>query len=336
MKRHTVFAVTTVTAVSLAMTVLLMGISCTTEADGSGDFYYDDNHTNNSNQNQDNTQQENVYRFTRHAFMEQDAAISSNASTAEKAAWASKHFDDALAYMKDKVAAYENRLEAEGLSDNFLKNLYEESIKSAVGEHGNILDQTHVDDLLNRKNLIFPWIMGGMSAKLVTVGDPSTVENHQSFKAHYSALALRAYNDSLGTLRNSQTMPFNQDYDQINSTLQGYTHGAYTANDYRDIEDALYDMLRTVSDRSGISLQTLVDTVDLSLLYTSLWGARDLGAKSGVQLSHEDELQAPNYNKVPYLNNTECLREVNSGYMTQMGRDITAAQQQQQQNGLTR
>ena len=121
MKRHIVFAVTTVTAVSLAMTVLLMGISCTTEADGSGDSYYDDNHNNNSNQNQDNTQQENAYIFTRHAFMERNAAISSNASTAEKAAWASKHFDDALAYMKDKVAAYENRLEAEGLSDNFVK-----------------------------------------------------------------------------------------------------------------------------------------------------------------------------------------------------------------------
>ena len=146
---------------SSAMTVLLMGISCTTEADGNGDSYYDDNHTNNSNQNQDNTQQENVYRFTRHAFMEQDAAISSNASTAEKAAWASKHFDDALAYMKDKVAAYEQRLEAEGLSDNFVKDLYKESLKSAVGEHGNLLDQAHVDNFLLYSNLVFPWVMGG-------------------------------------------------------------------------------------------------------------------------------------------------------------------------------
>ena len=119
-------------------------------------------------------------------------------------------------------------------------------------------------------------------------------------------------------------------------TMQGYTKGAYAANDYREIEDALYDMLRTVSDRSGISLQTLVDTVDLSLLHVGLWGSRDLGAKSGIQLSHESEVQVPNYNKVPYLNNTGCLHHVNSGYMTQMGMDITAAQQQQQQNGLTR
>ena len=93
-------------------------------------------------------------------------------------------------------------------------------------------------------------------------------------------------------------------------TLQGYTKGTYAANDYREIEDALYDMLRTFSNKSGISLQTLIDTVDLSLLHVGLWGTHDLGAKSGVQLSHENEVQVLDYNRVPYLNSNKIVQQI--------------------------
>ena len=110
-------------------------------------------------------------------------------------------------------------------------------------------------------------------------------------------------------------------------TLQGYTKGAYAANDYREIEDALYDMLRTVSNKSGISLQTLIDTVDLSLLHVGLWGARDLGAKSGIQLSHENEVQIPDYNRVLYLNSNKIVQQIGLGCSYQAVEERELAQQ---------
>ena len=279
------------------------------------------------------------YYFLRHAFMEENAAIDRNASDAQKLAWGEQHFNAARTYLQEKTAAFEDRLATEP-ADNFLKTIYEKQLdylKDANGNRINYFEKIPtVDNFLNLNNLVFPYVLGGISAKLVTIGDPSTVENYQNFKAHYNALALRAYNDSLGSLRNSDTLPYNQERFDINYDLFARTDNTYSIDDPDQIETTLYNMLQTVANKTGVSTETLVDTVNLSLLHASLWGARDLAAQSGFQLSSTGKLYRPDLNTIPYLNTKECLLEIGSGYNYQINKDEREYREQQQQNGLSR
>lgn len=315
------------------MAVLFITIGCQTTTDEG----------NGSNQNNDDNQDQNLksYYFLRHAFMEENAAVDRNASEAEKLAWSSRHFNAARTYLQEKAAAYENRLDNEVANGNsFLKELYDNSypINFDNGNRINYLQNSiYIDRFLAYNNLVYPYVLGGIGAKLVTMGDPSTVKNYEDFKAHYNALALRAYNDSLGSLRDSKDLPYNQERFEINYDLFARTDNSYDIDNHQQIETTVYNMLQTVANKTGTSIEALVDTVNMSLLHVSLWGARDLGAQSGLQLSDTGRLDRPDFNTLPYLNTKECLLNLEYGYADQIHKDQREYnEQQQQQNGLSR
>lgn len=314
------------------MAVLFITIGCQTTTDEG----------NGSNQNNDDNQDQNLksYYFLRHAFMEENAAVDRNASEAEKLAWSSRHFNAARTYMQEKVAAYENRLATEP-ADNFLKTIYEKQLDYLKDANGKRIDYLrripNIDTFLTYNDLVFPYVLGGIGAKLVTIGDPSTVKNYEDFKTHYNALALRAYNDSLGSLRDSKDLPYNQERFEINYDLFARTDNSYDIDNHQQIETTVYNMLQTVASKTGTSIEALVDTVNLSLLQASLWGARDLAAQSGLQISDTGRLERPDFNTIPYLNTKECLSNIGSGYNYQIIKDQREYnEQQQQQNGLSR
>lgn len=92
-------------------------------------------------------------------------------------------------------------------------------------------------------------------------------------------------------------------------------------------------MLQTVANKSGVSIETLVDTVNLSLLHTSLWGARDLAARSGIQLSTNDVSIVAPTKDITYLDSKTYTSSMNFGCRDQGAKE---REQQQQSNGLSR
>lgn len=306
---------------------VLLGVNCAQNS--SDDSYYDDN--------QNKQDELESYYFLRHAFMEENASIDPNASTATKSAWSSQHYIAARAYMKDKILAFEERVEQETTDDNFIKKVLNSSDTWENHERNNYLDSNQIDYFLLSNNLVFPYVLGAIGGKYAFTGGEFNRDNYDNFIAHYNALAIRAYNDSLGILRDSKTLPFNQERGKINSGLfNAPSRPSYAANDYEKVEGALYEMLQTVAQDSGVSLQTLVDAVNLSLLNTSLWGARDLAAQSGIQLSDNTTSVSIPTNKISYLDMDKHMRSIDPGYSYQVSQEARKLQQQQQSNELSR
>lgn len=306
---------------------VLLGVNCAQNS--SDDSYYNDN--------QNKQDELESYYFLRHAFMEENASIDPNASTATKAAWASQHYTAARAYLKDKILAFEDRVDRETTDDNFLKPMLEEGITWGGQKRNYYLDADEVDYFLSSNNLVFPYVLGGISGKYAYAGGEFNRDNYDDFIAHYNALAIRAYNDSAGTLRDSKTLPFNQERGKINSDLfNAPSRPSYAANDYEKVEGALHKMLQTVAQESGVSLQTLVDAVNLSLLHTGLWGARDLAAQSGIQLSDSATYVSSPSNRISYLTLDKHIYEIEAGYAYQAGIEYVKAKQQQSQQDMSR
>ena len=302
---------------------VLLGVNCAQNS--SDDSYYDDN--------QNKQDELESYYFLRHAFMEENASIDPNASTATKAAWSSQHYIAARAYMKDKILAFEERVEQETTDDIFIKPMLEEGITWGGRERNYYLDTNQVDFFLSSNSLVFPYILGAISGKYAFAGGEFNRDNYDDFIAHYNALAIRAYNDSLGTLRDSKTLPFNQERGKINSGLfNAPSRPSYAANDYEKVEGALYKMLQTVAQDSGVSLQTLVDAVNLSLLHTSLWGARDLAAQSGIQLSDNATYVSSPSNLISYLGMEKHMWNIEAGYEYQAILEGKKLRENQSQN----
>lgn len=278
--------------------------------------------------------------FTRHRFMEENADISSNASKEERIAWANKHYAPAMSYMQEKVAAFKQSLANEP-AGNFLKEASDIAFTSSYGHEMDGIGANADETIEGNNNIIYARLLGAIGAKFVIAtakanGDNDYDAYYSDFENNLNALALRAYNDSLGVLRGSTQLPFNQEKDAIYAAagISG-SDGAFSANRtaaYDQVETDLRQMLQTVSDATGVSTQTLTAAVNLSMLNTSLWGARDLGVHRGyTQLSTNATLQTPTASK---LNTETYSRHISSsayGYL-----EFYLYQEQTQNQGLSR
>ncbi len=160
-------------------------------------------------------------------------------------------------------------------------------------------------------------------------GIPANTNDYRVFEACYSMLAHRSYNDSLGNLKDSQNLQFNQEKASLEQDLQRLE----VAKDYNNVESRLNNLLQTAAARSGVSVGTLQEAVNLSLLNASLWGARDLAASSGFQLSNRNTLRVPS-NQIDKLNRKDLVRNMGSFWIQYNGMEYDQNQQQEQNKGL--
>lgn len=307
-----------------ALAVIFISFSCRNASDGGSD----------SDSESDRNLDLESYIFLRHRFAEENAEISYEASDADKLAWSKQHFADARDYMIEKVADFKHKVRDLEPAGNFLQPICDEIW---TGVHGNDVNGyenggSGIDPIIGNNNYNYTKFLGAIAAKL-TVSDMSSKE-YQRLEAHYAALSVRAYNDSLGSLSNSDKLTFNRERNDINTTLQSEPVNApYTATDYTLVEQKLRSMLESVSLETGISIDTLVDAVNLNLLNVGMWGARDLGAQAGVQLSSSDKLLRPN-SQLANLNRRDLLHNMGSFWMHYHTLEQEQQENQEQGKGL--
>lgn len=279
------------------------------------------------------------YIFLRHRFAEENATISSGDSEKDKLAWSKKHFDNAKDYMIEKVADFKHKvrdLEPEG---NFLQPICDEVWTGVHGDDVNGYENggSGIDPILGYNNSNYSKFLAATVAKLMLIDEPRNpdvkynYDEYEKFAAHYAALAVRSYNDSLGRLRDSDKLTLNQERDAINTTLQSEpVNATYRATDYTLVEQNLRSMLERVSRKTGVSVDTLIDAVNLNLLNVGMWGARDLGTTAGFQLSSSDKLLRPN-SQLAKLNRRDLLR--NMGTWRKYENQYEKEQQSNQEQG---
>ncbi len=270
------------------------------------------------------------YIFLRHRFAEENAEISSGASDADKLAWSKKHFADAKDYMVEKVADFKHKVRDLEPAGNFLQPICDEIW---TGVHGNDVNGyenggSGLDPIIGNNNYNYTKFLGATAAKLMIAGGMD-YDSSEKFEAHYAALAVRAYNDSLGRLHDSDKLTFNQERESINTTLQSEPVNApYTATDYTLVEQNLRSMLESVSAKTSVSVETLIDAVNLNLLNVGMWGAGDLAALAGFQLSSSDKLLYPS-SQIHYLNRRELLHNMGTwSYLRQYEKEQQNNQEQ--------
>ena len=110
---------------------------------------------------------------------------------------------------------------------------------------------------------------------------PLEARSRTEFMACYDYLANRAYNDSLGQKAGTMSRA-NRDLDNTKQKLQKL---GITANDHA-VESKLYSLLTPMSERTGVSVNTLQRGINLALCTDGMHGARDLGG-SAEALSHD-------------------------------------------------
>ena len=103
------------------------------------------------------------------------------------------------------------------------------------------------------------------------------------YTAHtcFEYLANRAYNDSLGQKAGTMSRA-NRDLAETKQELQEL---GIAANDHT-VESKLYSLLTPMSEKNGVSVNTLQRGVNLALCTAGMHGARDLGG-SAEALSHD-------------------------------------------------
>ena len=286
-------------------------------------------------QEQEQFQDLDSYIFLRHRFAEENATISSGDSEKAKIAWSNKHFKNITDYMSEKVADFKHKVRDLEPAGNFLQPLCDEIWADKWGDEFNGYENggSGLDLMIDRNNLNYTKFLGAMGSKLVIDGGCVSTIDFEKLKAHYAALAVRAYNDSLGSLHDSDRFQFNRERQEINAALQGESVNApYLATDYTLVEQKLLSMLNSVSCGTGVSVDTLIDAVNLNLLNASMWGARDLAATAGFQLSSANTKllspQLPNLNRRNLLHNVGSWR--NYRYLFQNEQQNN----QEQSNGL--
>lgn len=294
-------------------TALLMGTGC--------DPLTKDNQETHQEINYDQNLQS--YIFLRHRFVEEGAKISYEDSDKTKLAFANRHFNDATAYMRDKIADLQRQIYENEPNGNFLQPICDEIFKDKDGNPENWLDDRYViDQIVGQNDYIYSNLLSAAIAK--------SGAEYYDFEPCYEMMALRAYNDSLGYLKDSDKLPFNKERGGIIADLR---RSGLNPN-YNLIEDRLNQMLQNAADKTGVSVQTLQDVVNLSLLNTSLWGARDLGAFAGFQLSSHDTLARPTWEN---LTRDVLTRNVEGNYRyynRQYEKEKEANQQNDQEQGL--
>ena len=294
-------------------TALLMGTGC--------DPLTKDNQE--THQEIDYDQNLQSYIFLRHRFVEEGAKISYEDSDKTKLAFANRHFNDATAYMRDKIADLQRQIYENEPNGNFLQPICDEIFKDKDGNPDDGIEKfVTIDQILGLSDFKYSNLLAATIAK--------SEEEYYDFQPCYELLALRAYNDSLGYLKDSDKLPLNKEKSGMIVDLR---YSGLTPN-YNLIEDRLNQMLQNAADNTGVSVQTLQDVVNLSLLNASLWGARDLGATAGFELASYDELSRPAWDK---LTRQELVQNTHINwkyYDLQYRREKEANQQHDQEQGL--
>ena len=140
-------------------------------------------------------------------------------------------------------------------------------------------------------------------------------------------MANRSYNDSLGYRKDSTNLAFNQEKASIDADLTRL--GVPT--DYNNVDAQLDNVLQTASLRSGVSVGALRDVVNLSLMNAGLWGARDLAASAGFQLSDRNTLRVPS-SELDNLNRKNLVHNLGTYWMKYNRLEYQNNQQQEQGN----
>ena len=286
------------------------------------------------------TQDLQSYRFVRHRFMNADETIDSSYDADYKLAWSNARFNEAYPYMKQQLINLKNKIDKEPAGNFLATAFYDEFLDNTA----SYFPATEIDIDLNSTYTSIHYVLGTIGGKFATAAQKNNLypdaypyQIADNFTAHYGVLALRAYQDSLGSqLNNTSTFTFSGEQNTINNTLEqqatklgNYAYSASSAQDTNAVEDKLYSMLELVARETGVSVDTLQAVVDMSLLTNSLWGARDLGARSGIQLTSEDQLyNRPNFNM--FLTSEEYSHIMSGAAAYQMDLDQTAQAQQDQ------
>lgn len=274
-------------------TAVLMGAGCDTVQDNGPKYDYRVNY--------DQDLEQGI--FLRHRFAGKDEKITHIDDTTEaRIAWANQRYADAVSYMRKKVADFQDQVNNVEPAGNFLQPICAEVFVDDQGKPTDWLDYPNMDDILSGSNLRYSRFLGAVAAKVVNayIDDYGTAEDYSTFEVCYTLLATRAYNDSLGYLKDSPTLKLNQQKADTEADLQRLG----IENNDSEIEASLNNLLRTASEKTGVSLATLQDVVNLSLLNASMRGARDLGAEAYVQISSEKTLQIPVLKKMEKRNLT--------------------------------
>ena len=284
------------------------------------------------------------YYFARHRFASENTVnevVGQDLDQKEKIAWANKHYDEIKEYMLPKVEDLMRKVATENDGVNFLHRACQEVFTYSDGTYGNPGFNTgSLDSDISRSNYSFSRILGAIGAKFTTAVANQENRNegyesdYENFKALYSALALRSYNDSLGNMQNDTTFPFNQERDSIETAVaNNQGSAAYTANaqDLRNVEDTLKKALTLVANETGVSLQTLTDAVNLSLLNASVYGARDyVESKTGIQPSSRVDIVRGPDSSLEKLTVQKYGSPMYSGYSQQLTKDLQEQQMQQE------
>ena len=266
------------------------------------------------------------YIFLRHRFMEENATIPDG--TENKLAWSKQHYTAARNYMLQKVADFKHKvcdLEPDG---NFLETICNEVFVNANGQPYNGYGSNEMDENIGQNKLGYSNLLGAVAAK-VTGGIPGDSKDYDIFETCYTKLANRSYNDSLGYRKDSTNLAFNQEKASIDADLTRL--GVPT--DYNNVEAQLDNLLQTASLRSGVSVGALRDVVNLSLMNAGLWGARDLAASAGFQLSDRNTLRVPS-SELDNLNRKNLVHNLGTYWMKYNRLEYQNNQQQEQGNTL--
>lgn len=266
------------------------------------------------------------YIFLRHRFAEENATIPSGSDA--KLAWANKHFTDARSYMLQKVIDFKHKVRDLEPDGNFLETICNEVFVDANGMPRDGYGSMDMDNNIQQNDLDYGNFLGAVAAK-VTGGIPGAGTDYEVFEACYTMLAHRSYNDSLGYLKDSQNLKFNQEKASIEEDLQRLG----VAKDYNNVESRLNSLLEIAAQRSGVSVGALQDVVNLSLMNAGLWGARDLAASNGFQLSNRNTLRVPS-SQIEKLNRKDLIHNLGSywGYYNRI--EYNQNQQQEQDKSL--
>ena len=285
-----------------------------------------------------------TYYFARHRFASENTVnevVDQDLDKKEKIAWSNKHFNEIKDYMLPKVEDFMAKVERENGGDNFLRTICRKNFTYSNGDYGYKGFSGKLDQDIQFNNHVYSEILGAIGAKFTTaIANQENRElvddrDYDNFKAIYDILALRSYNDSLGDMQNNASYPFNGERSNIEAAVvNNKSSQDYTANpqDMRNVEDTLKKALQLVSTNTGVSLQTLTDAVNLSLLNASIWGARDyIADKTNIQLSiNVANVMIPD-STVGQLTTQSYTHNMYSGYSSVILQDIKQQQQQQEQ-----
>lgn len=124
-----------------------------------------------------------TYIFLRHRFVEKDGKIQAEDSTKDKIAWANRHYNDAAAYMREKIADFQRKVREEEPAGNFLQPVLDEIF---VDEKGNPDDGfenfVQIDQVLGSNTSRYAELLGSIGAM--------SQESYVIFSACYDKLGL--------------------------------------------------------------------------------------------------------------------------------------------------